>query len=202
VIASALFSWIEGADFYREVHAAAVALLPAGEGARWLDVGCGPGLVSRLAAERGYRVRGVDADGGMIRAARRLAARSGSNAAFATGSVFDLPPASAEVVSAASLLAVLDGRQAALAALWSALVPGGTLLIIEPSARMNLANARRYLRRAPRGRRSYALLLWAWARRGRAVAAGLFDTLPAAGCERVALLDGMLDARLLRKLAA
>jgi 2-polyprenyl-3-methyl-5-hydroxy-6-metoxy-1,4-benzoquinol methylase len=75
-LASAAFlAWVQGAAFYQDVHAAAVDLLPRGEGKTWLDVGCGPGLVTRLASRRGYRALGVDRDAATIWAARRLARR-------------------------------------------------------------------------------------------------------------------------------
>ena len=62
MIAPALFTWLQGADFYRELHREAVEALPRGSGETWLDVGTGPGLVARLAAANGYRATGIDAD--------------------------------------------------------------------------------------------------------------------------------------------
>ena len=68
-IAAKLFDWLQGADFYHAAHRAAVEHLPPGDGKLWVDVGCGPGLVARLAAARGYRAIGVDRDRHMIAAA-------------------------------------------------------------------------------------------------------------------------------------
>jgi len=136
-----LFTWLQGATFYRDLHVRAVAQLPAGEGRDWLDFGTGPGLVARLAAARGYRAVGLDSDARMIRAAQRLARCLDSPARFRTASVFEPLPAQAHVVSACSLLAVVPDRQRAVQALWSAVEPGGTLLIVEPTDRMEPGSA-------------------------------------------------------------
>jgi 2-polyprenyl-3-methyl-5-hydroxy-6-metoxy-1,4-benzoquinol methylase len=82
VIGATLFVWLQGAGFYRDVHQQAVDILPQGNGKTWLDVGCGPGLVARQAAARGYDATGVDADGNMVRAAKRLTRWHGSTAGF------------------------------------------------------------------------------------------------------------------------
>jgi trans-aconitate methyltransferase len=63
------FQWLQSADFYRALHAEAVATVPA-TGGRWLDVGCGPGLVTSLAAARGFEALGVDPSAAMVAAAR------------------------------------------------------------------------------------------------------------------------------------
>lgn len=196
---SILFAWIQGAAFYREIHRRAVELLPPGDGKAWLDVGCGPGLVSRLAAQRGYRVTGVDSDARMLRAARRLARRVASSAAFEQGSVFDLAPHRAEVVSACSLLAILGARQAALEALWSSVRAGGALLIVEPSERLTRENARRVIEGPLPQKRLNGLLMWASARQGRSVPPALYRAVPAAAVERTDLFHGLVDAWLLLK---
>ena len=116
MIESILFTWLQGADFYRDLHRCAVQNLPPGKGKTWLDVGCGPGLVTRLAAEHGYRAQGVDTNPRTIKAAQRLALNHHSSAEFAIGNIA-ASPLSADVVSAASLLAVLEDKLAGLHAL-------------------------------------------------------------------------------------
>ena len=73
MLAATLFTWLQGADFYRDLHRQAVDSLPEGNGKRWIDIGCGPGLVTRLAVARGYAATGIDTSAGMVKAARRLA---------------------------------------------------------------------------------------------------------------------------------
>ena len=171
MIGATLFTWLQGAEFYRSLHQQAVALVPQGEGKTWLDVGCGPGLVARQAAVKGYNVTGVDADAHMVRAARRLACWQGSSATFRQGDLASLAGQQADVVSAASLLAVLDDQLAGVTVLWRSVRPGGYLLLIEPTEVMSPANADRLIRAGglPR-KRLRGLKLWAAAREGRAVA--------------------------------
>ena len=133
MISALLLSWPQGAGFYSQLHQQAVELLPRGNGETWLDVGSGPGLVSRLAAQRGYQVTGLDPDAASIQAARLLTGIQGLPIAFRVGERKPLPPASAEVVSAGSLLAVLPDWEEGLKSLWKAVHPGGSLLAIEPT---------------------------------------------------------------------
>lgn len=196
---SRLFTWIQGADFYRDLHRRAVELLPPGDGAGWLDVGCGPGLVARLAAARGYRALGVDSDGLMVRAARRLERQARSGAVFELRGVFELAPEASEVVSACSLLAVLGEKERALQALWSSVRPGGALLVVEPSERMTRANAEAVLARGLPPKRAGGLLKWAAAREGRAVSPRLYESVARRSLARTPLLEGLVDAWVLSK---
>lgn len=195
MLAAHLFTWIQGADFYRSLHAEAVAMLAPADGAQtWIDVGCGPGLVARLAAARGYQARGIDLQPAMIRSAQRIARRTGSPASFQVGAIASLRAASATVVSAASLLAVLPQPRAGLADLWRGVRPGGSLLIIEPTPAMTVARARQLLAQERLGRRTYGLYLWAAARQGRSVDPAIYDTIAAAHRAYRPLLHGLVGA--------
>ncbi len=198
-----LFTWLQDAEFYRALHHRAVTLLPPGPGRVWLDVGCGPGLVTRLAAAAGYDAIGVDADAQMIRAARRLAQRFDSPVRFLQQRFGDpdASVASAEVVSASSFLAVVDDVPQALTQLWQAVRPGGQLLIIEPLPGMTLARANRVIRRGTvRGKGIHGLRLWAAVRQGSIRDHNaLLQTMHAGRVQFVPLLDDMLGAWLIRK---
>ncbi len=190
-----LFGWAQRSAAYASLHQEAVDLVgPANDGATWLDVGCGPGLVARLAADRRYDVLGVDRDAAMIRAARRSGSRPGlrfERAALGD----DLPPA--DVVSAASLLCQLPDPAAGVEALWRLVRPGGTLLLVETTAAMSRATA---VAAAPqrdvRSRR--VLSRWGAAREGAAVPVAAFDLLPADHAV-VPLLGGTVVARVARR---
>lgn len=194
-----LFTWLQEAEFYQRLHQEAVALLPPGAGRQWLDVGCGPGLVARLAAARGYNTTGVDTDAHMIRAANRIAARKQSPATFSVGNVAELPAQSADVVSAASLLAVLDDKRQGLDMLWRCVRPGGALLIIEPTDQMTSANAGRLIANGLSGRHIHGLRLWAAARQGRTIDPELYNSLDAARLQTVPLLHGLVAAWVIQK---
>lgn len=194
-----LFSWLQGAGFYRDLHRQAVEGLPEGEGRQWIDMGCGPGLVTRQAAARGYVATGIDAEAEMVRAARLLGWWQRSAASFRQGDLASLPAQAAEVVSAASLLAVLDDKEDGLRRLWRGVRPGGHLLLIEPTAKMTPQNAAALIRAGLPGRRRQGLSLWARARNQRALDPALFTSLTAAETRSMALLDGLVGAWVFRK---
>jgi len=194
MIASTLFTWIQGADFYRDLHKEAVDLLPAGEGKLWMDIGCGPGLVSHLAAQRGYQVTGIDSDPQMIQSAKRIAKQKGISINFKTGDVFDLPKDSADVVSAASLLAVLGDKVSGLNSLWSCIRSGGSLLIIEPTNQMTIENAEQLIKNGLPRKRINGLRLWSRARQGNTINPAIFETLNAEKTEYTTLLHGLVGA--------
>jgi SAM-dependent methyltransferase len=195
-LSALFFARVQAAPFYQALHEEAVALLPIGRGQVWLDMGCGPGLLSRLAHRRGYRVTGVDADPAMVRQARHLAPEGPR---FEVGRLGEAGrgPGAAEVVSAASLLAVLPDRPEALRDLVRLLRPGGTLLLIEPSPLMSPQSVRQYLAGRPRLRDAWVLRLWARSRNpARLVQAGDL-AVPGFTLAQHPLLGGLVNAWLL-----
>ena len=199
MIASTLFTWLQEADFYHDLHQEAVEALPAGNGETWLDIGTGPGLVARLAAARGYYVTGIDADPQMIGAAKRIAQRERSMADFQVGDIASLPPESAHIVSAASLLAVLPDRMSGLRLLWKVLNPDGFLLVIEPTEQMTLDNADRVIQKGLPRKRILGLRMWATARQGNIVDPGIYNSLGAKSIRYMPLLHGLVGAWLVQK---
>lgn len=201
--AARLFSWAQGADFYRDHLRGAVELLPPGDGATLRDFGCGPGLLTRLAAARGYRAVGLDVDPHMVATAKRIARRERSTATFQVldlrAAEAGLPPA--DVVAAASLLAVMPDRRAALRLLWDGVAPGGRLLVVEATEQMTVPAARRLVANGLAGRRSRLLIRWAAGRAGRTVDPRIYEDLPDVTEKRVApLLDGLVGAWVLHKI--
>ena len=199
MIAPLLFTWLQGADFYFDLHKQVVESLPTGNGDTWLDIGSGPGLVARLAAERGYRTLGIDTDPQMIAAAKHIARREHSSAEFQTGDFTTLPAESASVVSAASLLAVLPDREAGLRSLWHLLRPSGTLLIIEPTRQMTSKNVAHAIQHGLPPKRITGLRMWANARQGNIVDPSIYETLGAQPIRFEPLLHGLVGAWFLQK---
>jgi len=174
-VGTKLFVWLQGAEFYRNLHHEALKQIPDGKGKKWMDVGCGPGLLARLAAGKGYDAIGIDPDSSMIREAKKIALNENSSAHFEVGDVFRIPPENADIVSASSLLATLDDKVAGFHALLMAVKPGGSLLIIEPTDRMTPKAVDVIIRGGVRGKRITGLQLWAHARQGRAVNPKIFN---------------------------
>ena len=158
-LSAAFFTWVQGAQFYVDLHTQAIEQLPTGNGKSWLDVGCGPGLVARLARNRGYDVLGLDQDATMIRMAAHISRRD-THCRFEVGDLEHTSSQhSADVVSAASLLFILPDPTAALHQLWRCVRPHGYLLVIETTSLMTPELARQVSDTTPPGRR-LALHLW------------------------------------------
>ena len=155
--------------------------------------------MTRLAALRGYQAVGIDTDPQMIGAAKRLAMDQRSSACFTIGDAAGLPKEAAEIVSAASLLAVLGDRPGGLKALWECVRPGGTLLVIEPTAQMTVENAHRVIEKDLPRKRIDGLRQWAAARQGRTVDPHMYDTLGAESVRFVPLLHGLVGAWMMQK---
>lgn len=69
-----------------ETLGALIELIPEGAGGDWIDVACGPGVVSRATAARVGSVKGVDLTPAMIAEAERRAGEEGiANVSFALG---------------------------------------------------------------------------------------------------------------------
>jgi SAM-dependent methyltransferase len=120
-------------SFLRRIAADVAAVAP--EGARVLEVGCGPGRLSiLLARQHGLDVTGIDLDPGMIERARANAARpegGGRRPSFLVGDVASLafPEASFDlVVSTLSMHHWADPR-AGMAEISRVLPPGGRALV-------------------------------------------------------------------------
>jgi SAM-dependent methyltransferase len=98
-------------------------------GDRILDLGCGPGLYCEALAARGLAVTGIDASGGSIEHARRVAARTGSGIRYVEADYRNLDE---EGAYDAAILVYLDlgvladrDRRLVLANVQRALSPGG-----------------------------------------------------------------------------
>jgi 2-polyprenyl-3-methyl-5-hydroxy-6-metoxy-1,4-benzoquinol methylase len=193
--AARLFAWLQDAAFYREMHLTAAELLPGGDRRAWLDVGCGPGVLTRIAAERGYAARGVDHDSDMIEAAVRLAAERRNPAKFAVSNIEAerADEARYDVVSASSLLVVVADPATTLRQLVSLAKPNGQALIIEASR--ELTRERAFAEVLARGvaDRAYMLQVWALFRSGRTLAHSTFDQ-PGLTARRHSILNGLVDA--------
>lgn len=199
-IGARFFEWVQSATFYVDLHREAVELTlatMATAAPSWVDVGCGPGLLARLAAEQGASVEGIDADPAMIRAARRHL----TTARFELGDAGELPAASADVVSAASVLYGAPDPRSMAATLWAAVRPGGALLFVETTPAMTIDAARRISPVLPRHHRR-ALHLWARSRHGQTFDQSALDRLPTQDRTRDKLLHGLVEAIIVIKPAS
>lgn len=191
-----LFTRLQATPFYRRLHEDAVTALPPGDRRSWIDAGCGPGLIPRLAAAHGYAAIGIDHDDAMVTMARRLDPTG--RARYQTAGL-PVPTSPAAVVSASSLLVAMPDPTAGLAHLWAAVAPGGALLVIEAASAMTLANANALMAREEWARPSHLLRLWAFLRQHRT-----WDARALAPLRPLTrpLLGGLVEAHFCRKAEA
>lgn len=102
-------------------------------GARFLDVGCGDGLLVCAAAANGAEATGVDPDPAMLAAARSRAANAGVRATFLEGRIERLPfpDASFDVVASVTVLCFVPDAAGAIREMARVLRPGGRLVLGE-----------------------------------------------------------------------
>jgi SAM-dependent methyltransferase len=109
-----------------------------------LDYGCGPGRLSKMVAQLGHQVIGVDTSTGMIAEAKQQDLR-GLNVSFqtVTGPLNALPFANVDVVVASSVIEYVPDPAQTLSEWVTLLKPGGVIL-------MSFANRRSMWRRLAR----------------------------------------------------
>jgi|SRR5215213_9747192 len=93
-----------------------------------LDLGCGPGHVTRYLADRGLEITGIDLSARMVEEARAL----NPGVRFEQGSMLELDPAVglAGIVAFYAIIHIPRERQAAMFRQWrDRLLPGGHVLV-------------------------------------------------------------------------
>lgn len=107
-------------------------------GSAWIDAGCGTGTLSRLLAERGCRVLGVDAAAEMVEAAGQQASSLDGSLTVKfekVGTIARLPvmSSSCDGVLCSSVLEYVSDVDACLKEFARVLRPGGLLLVSVPN---------------------------------------------------------------------
>lgn len=120
-----------------------------------LDVGCGAGLLCEPLARLGAAVTGVDAAEENVAAARTHAEGAGLTIDYQCGDVAELGLAGRDLVTAMEVIEHVADKVAFVAALASALAPGGLMVLSTPNrtpqARLLLVEGAERMGAVPRG---------------------------------------------------
>lgn len=116
-----------------ETLGALVDLAPAEQHTRWLEVACGPGLISRALARRVGSVHGVDLTPAMVEAARRASDEAGlENVSFSLADATDLTEIDSDSFDGAATrfsLHHIPAPERVLAEMNRVVRPGGWVLV-------------------------------------------------------------------------
>lgn len=120
----------------RRVFSRLVELSGAQRGDRVLDIGCGPGYLTRLAADAigpGGEAVGIDASPSVIGYAQRTTRQANCTFRLGTAEALDLPDGSFDVVLSNLMIHHLpeDKRAEAITETFRVLRPGGRLLVAD-----------------------------------------------------------------------
>jgi SAM-dependent methyltransferase len=116
---------------------ALIDLVPEDEQSSWLDVACGPGVISRAMASRVGSVSGVDLTPAMIEEAERRAGEEGiDNVSFALGdaTALDLPDASFDGAITRLSLHHIPAPARVVAEMARLVRPGGSVVVSDLAA--------------------------------------------------------------------
>ena len=120
-----------GYDTYRNYlnTPAFFALLPDVDGKRGLDIGCGEGYNTRLLAEHGAKVIGLDLSSVFVQQAKSFQSRSSLNPEYLIGNAQELPFEEASFDFVTGFMSFMDipDTETLLSEVWRALKPGGFL---------------------------------------------------------------------------
>lgn len=147
--------WEQAVDKYLPVNRTNQALC--------LDLGCGSGVISLLAAERGMFVVGFDQSGQMLAIAESAA--KAKNVAQYTQYIQESIPLSettkmtyahsADMIICSSVLEYIEDYEQALAQMYDLLKPQGFLLISLPNQLSIYRGLERWLKKTPLARQTY-----------------------------------------------
>ena len=175
----ALFWWLQAQTFYKQLHHDAVeaaGIVESDATCKWADVGCGVGLMSHIADGKGYKADSYDLDRGMIVLAKFLN-RKRAHLSYEQQDVMQLTQRY-DIVTATSLLSVVDDKKAVVNKLRSLLKNRDSkLVLIEPTEKMSVANVWKMVTGIKTFNHYKLLFVWAKAREGKAVDVVLFEDI-------------------------
>ena len=196
MLSTLTFFWLHHQTFYKRLQSDVLTSIPrASVEKQWADIGCSAGLMSRLAQQLDYKVTGYDINAFSLVLARLLSSHVVyENKDFTTiNKTFD-------IVTATSLLSVVDDKKLALTKLISLLKDKHAILIlIEPTDKMTVTNVWSLIDNIKSFWYYKGLLLWAKAREGKAVPKIIFKNMNGISVKHDYYLKGMVRVSYVRQ---
>jgi len=165
----------------------------------WLEIGCGPGLLSQELAELGIQIEALDRSEAMLRYASRQAKRASRKAVtfprFSQGDAHHLPfpEQTFDWVLAASVINVVKQPIAVIKEMLRVAKPGAGIALLLPSTSMNLGNVEKTVKRLKLSpAEAAAIQLWA-SRANKMSERQITDWLTSAGCEDTQVINALDD---------
>ena len=194
-----IFLWLQSQEFYKNLQKQAIEPFSVIDNSKiWADIGCSTGLMSRLAHQLNYRVIGYDINYFSIKLARFLAYNH-SNIEYKQEDLNNINT-QFDILSATSLLSVVEKKEETLNKLISLLKDdASTLIIIEPTKHLSVKNVLKLVCNFKMFWFYKGLLLWAKAREGKYVEEVIFDNSKNVTISRKYCLDEMICITYIQK---
>jgi len=173
-----IFLWLQNQTFYKLLQQSVLRPIRSEktDDKSWADVGCSTGLLSREAAKKGYSVVGYDINRFSLFFAKVLSWHL-KNISYSSEN-FETLQSRFDVVSATSLLSVVDDKKETLEKLVRLLkTEKSILIIIEPTELLSTQNVKKLIVDFKTLWYYKGLLLWAKARENKSVDIQIFDTI-------------------------
>ena len=199
-----LFTWLQDSDFYRDIHLQSINILQKNTNITswtWLDVGCGPGILTRIAEKSGYLATGIDISERMIDRARAISQKSGLQSQYQCRDILVNPLwMSHDIVSGSSLLAVLHDKKTTLKKLYNHVSESWALMIIEPSENMNLKNViSLIMSKKIQTNHLLGLILWSIVRQNNIISETIYKSLETRNKYHTQVYHNLIDVYIYQK---